>query len=260
MTLGPPPPWPRPLQEMSSRHDWLLTLRQTLLSVPKLWLKSTPTFHLDSVAVIDDAFVRDHRIAGMIWDVDGTLMPRHGSSLSPVVRANFERLIAMPGLRHVILSNCGEDRFLELGRIFPEIPVLKAYRTAEGWLFRRLLGSQDDWSEADPSYRVGARPIRKPSLELTEFAIRELACEPERVVMVGDQYFTDIVGANLAGIRSIKVPTLNRESFPLMVRRLQRLEEGAYRRGRRGVRSRREQPPRAVERGAVAVTAHLPGQ
>lgn len=244
---------------MSSRHDWLLTVQQTLLSVPKLWLKSTPTFHLDSVAAIDDVFVRDHRIAGMIWDVDGTLMERHGSALSPAVRATFERLTAMPGLglRHVILSNCGEDRFRELGRIFPHIPVLKAYRTADGWLFRRLLGSQDDWSEADASYRVGARPIRKPSLELTEFAIRELACEPERVVMVGDQYFTDVVGANLAGIRSIKVPTLNRESFPLMVRWLQRLEEGAY---RRGTGLRHEQPPRPVERGAVAATAHLAGK
>ncbi len=239
---------------MSSRHDWLLTLRQTLLSVPKLWLKSTPTYHLDSVAVIDDVFVRDHGIAGMIWDVDGTLMPHHGASLSPAVRANFERLIARPDLRHVILSNCGEDRFLELGRIFPETPVLKAYRTAEGWLFRRLLGSQDDWSDADASHRVGARPIRKPSLELTEFAIRELACEPERVVMVGDQYFTDVVGASLAGIRSIKVPTLNRESFPLMVRWLQRLEETAH---RRGTGSRREQPLRPVKREAAAVTAHL---
>ncbi len=194
-------------------------------------------------------------VAGVIWDVDGTLMPRNDSALSTLVRASFENLVALLTLRHVILSNCGEDRFLELGRIFPAIPVLKGYRTAHGLVFRRLLGSEDRWSGVEIADRRQARPIRKPSRELTEFALRELGCERDRVVMVGDQYFTDVVGANLAGIRSIKVPTLNRESFPFMVRTLQRLEAAAYRRGPRVTRSQAVEPPRPVERGKAAVSA-----
>jgi predicted HAD superfamily phosphohydrolase YqeG len=46
---------------------------------------------------------------------------------------------------------------------------------------------------------------------------------------VGDQYLTDIAGANLAGIRSIKVPTIGRRSFPLPVRFLQWSEELLFR-------------------------------
>jgi predicted HAD superfamily phosphohydrolase YqeG len=42
--------------------------------------------------------------------------------------------------------------------------------------------------------------------------------------MVGDQYFTDIAGANLAGINSVKVPTLSPRSFPLLLRSFQRAE------------------------------------
>ena len=45
------------------------------------------------------------------------------------------------------------------------------------------------------------------------------------VVMVGDQYTTDIAGANLAGIRSIKVATIARHSFPFPVRLLQTMED-----------------------------------
>jgi predicted HAD superfamily phosphohydrolase YqeG len=55
--------------------------------------------------------------------------------------------------------------------------------------------------------------------------------------MVGDQYFTDIAGANLAGIRSIKVPTVGRAQFPFVVRWFQRLETALsvilFARGRR---------------------------
>jgi predicted HAD superfamily phosphohydrolase YqeG len=42
--------------------------------------------------------------------------------------------------------------------------------------------------------------------------------------MIGDQYFTDIVSANLAGVRSIKVPTLDPPSFPTAVRLSQKFE------------------------------------
>jgi predicted HAD superfamily phosphohydrolase YqeG len=49
------------------------------------------------------------------------------------------------------------------------------------------------------------------------------------VALVGDQYLTDVATANLAGIRSIKVPTLGRASFPPSVRLLQRVDEWLYR-------------------------------
>jgi len=57
----------------------------------------------------------------------------------------------------------------------------------------------------------------------------DIADRPEAALMVGDQYFTDIASANLAGVRSAKVPTLHRASFPAPVRWSQRLEAVLYR-------------------------------
>jgi predicted HAD superfamily phosphohydrolase YqeG len=45
---------------------------------------------------------------------------------------------------------------------------------------------------------------------------------------VGDQYFTDVAGANLAGVRSIKLPTLAKETFRIPVRISHALERAVY--------------------------------
>lgn len=217
---------------MAWGEDWLLTARETLPRIYRLWSQLTPTFELPSIASIDEAFICEHGIRGIIWDVDGTLMPRHGTAVAPHCADSFRRLMSLPDLRHVILSNCGEERYLQLGKMFPDVPVLRGYGTASGALFRRLLRGEDSLGEAELRALLGggARQLRKPNVALVNFAVGELACEQrDSVVAVGDQYFTDVAGANLAGIRSIKVPTLARGSFPLAIRQLQRLEVYAHR-------------------------------
>lgn len=234
---------------MSWQTDWFLTLRQSLPRVPTLFASMEPTFHLPGVAAIDVDFLNTHGYVGVIWDVDGTLMPRHSTAVAPHVQTAFQDLLASPQLRHVILSNSGERRYLQLGTIFPLVPVLRAYRTPKGVVFRSLRGGESVWSDKgfDQYVELGMPPIKKPSEELTEFAIRELDCRREQVVMVGDQYFTDIAGANLAGVHSIKVPTLARESFPFAVRQFQRIEGLAYRlRGSRESGAVRGGPARRV--------------
>ena len=47
--------------------------------------------------------------------------------------------------------------------------------------------------------------------------------------MVGDQYFTDIAGANLAGVRSIKLSAIGPESLPRSIRMGQMVERLVYR-------------------------------
>ncbi len=217
---------------MAWGNDWPLTVREILPSIYRLWVNLTPTFELPSIASIDDAFVRAQGIGGIIWDVDGTLMPRHGTAVAPHLADSFRRLMSLPDLRHVILSNCGEERYLQLGKMFPDVPVLRGYETASGAVCRRLLRGEDSIGEAGlRALRAGgARQLRKPNATLVTLAVRELGCERrDSVVAVGDQYFTDVAGANLAGIRSIKVPTLGRGSFPLAIRQLQRLEVYAQR-------------------------------
>lgn len=212
-------------------NDWGLTAWQTVPRLAALLKHMRPEEHLAGLDDLERHYLPAHPIQGIIWDVDGTLMPRHGLGIAPALEPVFSRLLARTDLRHAILSNCGETRFMELGRIFRDIPVLRTYRQGSGRIYRRLWRGEDRWTPSDGAARVdaGAEPVRKPDVELIEYAVLELGTPKRQTLMVGDQYLTDVVGANLAGIRSVKLPTLDRASFPLPVRLMQRAEAMAYR-------------------------------
>lgn len=256
---------------------WVQTSRRLLPRLAKLSREIRPTFHLDSVMGLDAETLRGLGVEAVLWDVDGTLMAHHAGRVDPSVAAAFGELLAAPGLRHAIVSNCQEDRFAELGRIFPGLPVLSGHETENGVAFRVRRGDTEGWwgpggggamldavRAATPGPgavaaaaagngaasikaplieggEIGLGPIRKPSRRLVRAALEWLKVEdrPEAALMVGDQYFTDIASANLAGIRSLKVATLHRASFPRPVRVSQRLEGLLYRlrygRPRRGL-------------------------
>ncbi|MDE2664143.1 MAG: HAD hydrolase-like protein [Gemmatimonadota bacterium] len=218
---------------------WMQTARRLLPRLASLSRRIRPTFHLDSVNGLSAGRVRDLGVEAVLWDVDGTLMAHHAGRVDPALAAGFEDLLRAPGLRHAIVSNCQEARFAELGEIFPAVPVLLGYETGAGAAFRVRRGPRASWrgpgAAAASSTGDGTpgelRPIRKPSRRLVRAALEELdiADRPEAALMVGDQYFTDIASANLAGVRSAKVPTLHRASFPAPVRWSQRLEAVLYR-------------------------------
>jgi predicted HAD superfamily phosphohydrolase YqeG len=226
---------------MAESSGWVHTARRILRDPFRLLGEIVPTFELDGIEALDDAFLERHGIRALIWDVDGTLTAHHASELAPEVRAPFHALRGRPDLRHAIVSNCSVDRFRELGGLFPDMPVLLGFETAEGLAFRilhageeRLVGAGRDRlrsAEAGKGVDGDVRPLRKPSAALVHEALRVLGLEqaPEAVLMVGDQYFTDTASANLAGIKSGKVPTLHPESFPRAVRLGQRLERCVYR-------------------------------
>jgi HAD superfamily phosphatase (TIGR01668 family) len=208
------------------RDSYLGTFAQSLPRMPALIRHMQPTWHRGSIADLGTAFIEEHAISGMIWDVDGTLMDHHAMTVAPSVAAQFSRLLSVPGLSHVVLSNADERRFVELGRIFPDIPILRGYRQGNRTLFRSIRGTEDSWTEAERSARLaeGAVPLRKPSGELVARALEMMGVPADRAVMVGDQYLTDVAGAGLAGVRSVKVGTIGRASFPFAVRMSQRVE------------------------------------
>lgn len=222
---------------------WVQTSRRLLPRLRRLSREIRPTFHLDSVNEISPGALRDLGVEAVLWDVDGTLMGHHDDRVDPVLAPAFEALLAATGLRHAIVSNCQEERFAELGTIFPEVPAVLGYETRTGPAFHIRRGAADEWrgrgdaGGAEPASAPGGadagplRPIRKPSRRLVRAALEELdlADRPDAALMVGDQYFTDIASANLAGVRSVKVRTLHRGSFPAPVRLSQRLEGVLYR-------------------------------
>ncbi len=220
---------------------WMQTTRRLLPRLARLSREIRPTFHLDSVNDLSAGRLRDLGVEAVLWDVDGTLMAHHAGRVDPALAAGFKDLLGAAGLRHTIVSNCQEARFAELAEIFPAIPVMLGYETGAGAAFRVRRGPAESWrgpgaaaaaASSDGDRAAGdLRPIRKPSRRLVRAAIEELdfADRPEAALMVGDQYFTDIASANLAGIRSVKVSTLHRASFPSPVRASQRLEGLLYR-------------------------------
>ena len=219
---------------MSDWSGWTTTALQAAPRLLALMRHLRPTVHVESIASLDDAFLARHGVSAIIWDVDGTLTPDKSRSVASDVRAVLKRLGR--GVTQAILSNCDDDRLVELGRLFTDIQVFKGYRHENGGIvLRRLHEGRDEWSaRAEAGRRTVSHPlgrvqsIRKPSAELIELAIEVLGVDRRRVFMVGDQYFTDIAGANLAGIQSVKVGTLSPASFPPVVRLFQRAERIVY--------------------------------
>ncbi|HWG34375.1 MAG TPA: HAD hydrolase-like protein [Gemmatimonadaceae bacterium] len=217
------------------RGGWLSTVVQGVPQLGALVRHMRPTIHLASVAALDPPTLHSLGnggvITGMIWDVDGTLMARNASAVAPELEPAFTRLLAEPQLRHVILSNSEERRFVELSAIFPGIPVIRVYDGPDGLIVRRRIGTCDSCAGADGVIRrPSARTLRKPSVSLVRAALAELGCSaPTRAVMVGDQYLTDVAPANSLGVRTVKVRTVQPRSFPMAVRVLQAAERALYR-------------------------------
>lgn len=217
------------MRSLATGSSSFATFVQVIPRLPTLLRSLEPTWHLRSLAALDPKFLEVHGIRGLIWDVDGTLTGDRGQLL-PETAQIFRALLARPGLKHVVLSNSGEERFRQLSDMFPTVKLVRGYSLGKSTLYRKRLGAADSWTDAELEQRLrgGARMIRKPSAELIGYAIQELGCGKDETVMVGDQYFTDVAGANLAGVRSIKLPTLAKETFRISVRISHALESAIY--------------------------------
>jgi predicted HAD superfamily phosphohydrolase YqeG len=210
--------------------DFLLTLRQSLPRMAQLLTKMRPTFDLDSAADVNAGFLERHGVQAVLWDVDGTVMAYHSQDVDPAF-AHLRELFRNGPARHAMLSNCDEERFELLGRIFPEVPIVRGYTTDDGLVFRNRSGGRDthDPGQVEELLANGDCQIRKPSGELVRYGMQLLEVgDPNSVLMVGDQYLTDVASANLAGARSAKVKTFRRDTFPLTIRFAQRLEQVLY--------------------------------
>ena len=91
-----------------------------------------------SVNDITREFLDQYGIEAVIWDVDGTLMRYYGKAVDDSIKDAFDALTVDKRLKHIILSNSGEERFQELGRIFPEISVLRMYESNPSIVKRKI--------------------------------------------------------------------------------------------------------------------------
>ena len=129
-----------------------------------------PDLIAGDVFSIDYQKLYDLGYRGLLFDIDNTLV-HHNDDSTPEVDALFQKIHEI-GFKVLMLSNNSEERIL---RFLKNIDAMYI-------------------CEAD-----------KPNPAAYEEACRMLGLEKEQVIMIGDQLFTDIRGANRCGISSILV-------------------------------------------------------
>lgn len=135
-----------------------------------------PDAYADSVFAIDYERLWAMGYRALMFDIDNTLV-HHGADSTPQVDAFFAEL-QKAGWKTLVLSNNSEERIL---RFLNNIDVPYVY-------------------EAE-----------KPQTWGYERALELLGVAKAQAVMIGDQVFTDILGANRCGVDNILVRYLRRD-------------------------------------------------
>lgn len=132
-----------------------------------------PTQHEKSVFTIDFNKLWNLNYRGIIFDIDATLVP-HGLNANQNIIDLFE-CIHQIGFQTLLLSNNGETRIQSFNQ------------------------------KINTHYIANAN---KPNPENYIKALEILNLHKQEVLMIGDQLFTDILGANRCGIKNVLVDFL----------------------------------------------------
>ncbi|MCH5333603.1 MAG: YqeG family HAD IIIA-type phosphatase [Agathobacter sp.] len=144
-----------------------------------------PGEYLSSTYRIDFDKLYDEGYRGVIFDIDNTLVP-HGAPADEQAIALFAHLREL-GFQCLVLSNNKEPRV----KLFAEAAAVRYI------------------------YKAG-----KPKPSAYRRAMRALGTDKSNTLFVGDQIFTDVCGANLAGIRTILVKPIHpKEEIQIVLKR-----------------------------------------
>lgn len=138
--------------------------------------KLFPTICAKSIFHIDYEVVKELGYKAVIFDIDATLVP-HGADTTPEVDALFNKIHNM-GFKTLLLSNNSDERIKHFNRHI-----------------------QTDYIP------MADKPDSKGYIK----AIRTLAVPKHQILVVGDQIFTDIVGANKCNLDTVLVDYLLHE-------------------------------------------------
>ena len=144
-----------------------------------------PHEYIDSTYDIDFDKLYKEGYRGIIFDIDNTLVP-HGAPADERAISLFKHLKEL-GFSCMLLSNNKEPR-------------VKMF---------------NDAVKVNYIYKAG-----KPKKSSYKKAMYRLGTSKENTLFVGDQIFTDIIGANMAGIKSILVKPINpKEEIQIVLKR-----------------------------------------
>lgn len=158
-----------------------------------------PEARFDRVEQLTPGVLEGLGVRALLLDLDETLLPGHAEAPEAAVLA-WAATLQAGGVPLAIVSNGRRER-------------VRRVAAALGVPGHALCGKP--WPRA---YRGTAR---------------RLGVAPERCAMVGDQLFTDVLGARLAGLRALLVTPRSTGGLP-HTRALRRLETLVLRGGMRG--------------------------
>ena len=145
-----------------------------------------PGEYLDSTYVIDFDKLYNDGYRGVIFDVDNTLVP-HGAPADERAIELFAHLKEL-GFSCMLLSNNKEPRVKSFNDVVQVNYMFKA---------------------------------NKPFPANYRKAMEILGTNTENTLFVGDQIFTDVMGGNLAGIRTILVKPIHpKEEIQIVIKRV----------------------------------------
>lgn len=145
-----------------------------------------PTYVFDKVGEITPEFLHKKQIKGLLLDLDNTLTT-HNNPIPPQSSLDWLDKMRAAGIKLMIVSNNHAPR------VTPFAEQLGLEFVSEG---------------------------KKPLTFGYTRAIKRLGLEKRNVAAVGDQIFTDVLGSNLKGIRSIFVFPIEPEtSLPFRFKR-----------------------------------------
>lgn len=156
----------------------------------------TPDAYVKSIQSISPEGLKAHGISGLIIDIDNTLAPTHTRNADKTIKSYILHL-KEGGIKAVIVSNAKRERVEHFCSALDIDYVYKALK-----------------------------PLKKGYRE----AMNIMGLPSEKIAIVGDQLFTDILGGNLLGMKSILIKPIDPDE-PLLIK-LKRLFEKPFMRGK----------------------------
>lgn len=154
--------------------------RYNRMAAGRMSRRFCPTSASENLLTIEPQLLWDSGKRLILLDADNTLLPWRSEEIPETSRLWVSRAQAI-GFKIVLVSNTRNQARLQM--LAKELNVTAA---------------------------VGKF---KPSRSMFQFAMQQTGATPEEVVMIGDQIFTDVLGANRSGVDSILVHPLAEREF-----------------------------------------------
>lgn len=159
---------------------------------------ATPHYFVDDVSEIDFAVLNESGYKLVVFDFDNTLEPWKSTSISKD-RILLLKAVERLGMKVAIISNGKKERIQKVASAIPGL------------------------------YAVGE--ARKPfPIKVSKLA-KSLGIPPHKIVIIGDQLFTDVTMGNLLGSYTIKVEPISDNEFfwTRFMRRIEKIAIKAWR-------------------------------